>query len=67
VYSRRWRSRFRRQVEVLPVKPDAVVIVDNVSNFPVWRGSATIHLDRDKPGQAQLERGGLGGRVAGVG
>lgn len=63
VYSSRWPARLKRQLALIRIRPDAVIVTDNASSYPIWRGDTTIHLDRDKPGLAHVDRDTLAGRL----
>lgn len=65
IYSWRRRSKFmRRQVPFLLRPPTAVVVFDQTNDFPLMRGAWNVHIDRRQPGKAQIERDGLGPRLA---
>ncbi len=63
-YSRRLRSKLLRQAKFLIRPPRAVVVFDQTNDFPLLRGRFNLHIDRKWPGQAQVERDGLGPRLA---
>ncbi|MCC6676787.1 MAG: glycosyltransferase family 2 protein [Phycisphaerales bacterium] len=65
VYSFRKRSKMlRRQVGFFFSPPTAVVVFDQSNDFPLYRGAWNVHIDRRQPGKAQIERDGLGPRLA---
>jgi GT2 family glycosyltransferase len=64
VYSPRLRSRLWRQLPLLRRPPDAVVIFDQTNDFPLLRGGRNVHIDLKWPDKAQVERDGIGPRVA---
>lgn len=64
VYSRRLRSKLLRQVPLLRRRPTAVVVFDQTNDFPLLCGGRNIHIDLKWPDQAQVERDGLGPRLA---
>ncbi len=64
VYSRRLRSKLSRQMKFLLRSPRAVIVFDQTNDFPLFRGRFNVHIDRKWPGQAQVERDGLGPRLA---
>jgi GT2 family glycosyltransferase len=63
IYSRRLRSKLFRQLAFVR-RPRAVVVFDQTNDFPLLRGRHNVHIDRKWPGQAQVERDGLGPRLA---
>lgn len=64
IYSFRKRSKIRRQIGLLFSPPTAVVVFDQTNDFPLVRGTWNVHIDRRQPGKAQIERDGLGPRLA---
>ncbi|MFG0283245.1 MAG: glycosyltransferase family 2 protein [Phycisphaerales bacterium JB039] len=64
IYSRRLRSKFRRQIPLLRHPPDAVIVFNQTSDFPLLRGTRNLHIDRRSPHMAQLEPDGAAVRAA---
>ncbi len=64
VYSSRPRSKLFRQLAFVQRRPRAVVVFDQTNDFPLVRGRHNVHIDRKWPDQAQVERDGLGPRLA---
>lgn len=64
VYSPRLRSRLWRQLPLLRRPPDAVIVFDQTNDFPLLCGGRNVHIDLKWPDQAQVERDGLGPRLA---
>lgn len=64
VYSTRWRSKMRRQKGLVLGAPTAVVVFDQSNDFPLLRGRWNVHIDQRQPQKAQIERDGLGPRLA---
>lgn len=64
LYSRRLRSKVRCQLPFLRSPPDALIVFDNACDIPFWPGKRTVHIDRDRPNQAQLETVGVAARLA---
>ncbi len=58
------RSKWRGNRPYLRKPPDAVVIFDQHNDFPMIRSRANIHIDRRRAGLAQVERDGIGPRLA---
>lgn len=58
IYGGRWQSRLRRQPTLWRYRPDAVIVFDQVNDFPALAGKWNIHVDTRWPTQAQLERDG---------
>ncbi|MBL8760771.1 MAG: glycosyltransferase family 2 protein [Phycisphaerae bacterium] len=58
VYSTRWRSKVRRQLEFFEQWPDAVVVFDQTNDFPLLYSCPNIHIDRRQATKAQIEWGG---------
>lgn len=59
VYSRRLRSKMRRQLALLLHPPAAAIIFDQISDFPLLRSPRTLHIDTSDPEHAALEPAGL--------
>lgn len=65
VYGKRLRSRLKKQLRMLRLRPRACVVWDSNNDFPIWTGTPfTLHIDTRKPTMAQLERDGWGTRLA---
>lgn len=65
IYSCRRRSKWlRRQIGLWFSPPTAVVVFDQTCDFPLLRGRWNVHIDRRQPTKAQVERDGLGPRLA---
>jgi hypothetical protein len=64
VFSPNRSSKWRSQRAMLGAPPEAVLIFDQHNDFPLIRSRGNIHLDRRRPGMAQVERDGLGLRLA---
>lgn len=58
IYSHRWQSKLYRQKDMVFDPPRAVVIWDQVNDFPLLRGDYNVHIDRKAITRAQIERGG---------
>ncbi len=61
VYSHRRRSKLRRQ---FGLNADALVIFDQVADFPMLGRAWNVHIDTRDPAKAQFEWGGLRARAA---
>lgn len=57
-------SKWKSQRRLLLFPADAVVVFDQHNDFPLLRSRANIHIDRRRPGEAQVERDGLLVRAA---
>jgi GT2 family glycosyltransferase len=65
VYGRHRGSRLKKQWHTLLRRPRAVVVFDQVNDFPVLLCAPwTIHIDSKKPEMAQIERDGWLPRLA---
>jgi GT2 family glycosyltransferase len=56
-------SKWRIQRALFGNPPTAVVIFDQSNECPLLRSRVNIHIDRRRPGQAQVERDGLTPRL----
>lgn len=64
VYGRHLSSRLKKQWHILMRRPRAVVVFDQINDFPVLLCAPwTLHVDHKKPEVAQVERDGWGRRV----
>lgn len=63
VYSRRRRSKFRRQLVLLARVPQAAVVFDQSNDFPMLSGGYNLHIDRKNPSMVQVEDDGVGPRL----
>ena len=64
IYGRHLGSRLKKQWYVLLKRPRAVVVLDQVNDFPVLLCAPwTIHVDSKKPEIAQIERDGWMARL----
>lgn len=64
VYGRQWKSRLKKQLWIWRVRPRAVVVFDQINDFPVLLTAPwTLHVDHKKIGAVQLERDGWGPRL----
>lgn len=64
VYGKHMKSRLKKQLWLLGARPDAVVVFDQINDFPVLFGARhTLHMDHRKVEQAQLESEGWGRRI----
>jgi hypothetical protein len=60
VYSSKYRSRFfRRQLPMLNRPPKAVVLFEQVNDFPAMLGKWNLHMDSRNLSTAQMERDGV--------
>jgi GT2 family glycosyltransferase len=59
IYSRRRRSKLRRQTDMFKGGPHALVIFDNDCDFPLLRSGVNVHVDRRRDGECQVEPCGL--------
>jgi GT2 family glycosyltransferase len=57
-------SKWRAQREFLREPPTAVVIFEQSNECPLLRSRVNVHVDRRRPGFAQVERDGWGPRLA---
>lgn len=63
-YGRHLGSRLKKQLWVLKRRPRAVVVFNQVNDFPVLLcASWTVHIDTKKMESAQIERDGWGERI----
>lgn len=64
VYGKHLKSRLKKQLWLLKARPTAVVVFDQINDFPVLLAAKhTLHLDHRKPEQAQLESEGWSRRI----
>jgi GT2 family glycosyltransferase len=64
IYGPRRRSRLKKQWWALKRRPRAVVVFDNINDFPLLFGRWNLHIDKKKPAEAYVERDGWGPRAA---
>lgn len=59
VYGASLKSRLKRQLWVMRRRPSAVLVFDQINDFPVLQGPAVnLHMDHRKPEMVQVERDG---------
>lgn len=58
------RSKWRSQRRYLRRPPHAVVVFDQINDFPLLRSRFNLHIDRRRPDEARAERDGFGPRAA---
>jgi GT2 family glycosyltransferase len=64
VYGRHLASRLKKQLWALVRRPKAVLVFDQINDFPVlFAAPWTLHVDHKKPEIAQLECDGWGKRI----
>ena len=63
VYSKKRRSKIRRQTTLLLRAPKVTVIFDNHCDFPLLTGRWTLHIDSSKPGIGTLESHAISRRI----
>ncbi len=64
IYGRHLLSRLKKQLWAMVRRPRAVVVFDQINDFPVlFAAPWTLHIDHKKPESAQLERDGWGKRI----
>lgn len=56
VYSRRWRSRIRRNLGLTSRRPDAAVVFEQVNDFPLLFGRRNFHVDPKRLDRCQVEK-----------
>ncbi len=65
IYGRHLKSRLKKQLWLLRSRPSAVIVFDQINDFPVLLAARhTLHVDHRKPDQVQLERDGWTRRLA---
>ncbi|MCA9298980.1 MAG: glycosyltransferase, partial [Phycisphaerales bacterium] len=64
VYSWRKRSKLRRQLGLLLTPPKVLVAFDQCGDFPLLTGSLDGHIDSRAPELIQIDRNGIGRRLA---
>lgn len=62
-FTSRLRSRIRRQWRFIRRPPDAVIVFDQIADFPLARGRHNVHIDRKWIDRAQVERDCAGRRL----
>lgn len=64
IYGRHLASRLKKQLWAMVRRPRAVVVFDQINDFPVlFAAPWTLHVDHKKPEVAQVERDGWGKRL----
>ena len=64
VYSGKYRSRFfRRQLPMFNRPPRAVIVFEQVNDFPAFLGKWNLHMDSKNLSRAQMERDGVWPKV----
>lgn len=64
IYGPRRRSRLKKQWWAMKRRPRAVVVFDNINDFPLLFGQWNLHIDKKKLTEAYVERDGWGPRAA---
>jgi GT2 family glycosyltransferase len=59
IYGGTWPSRIKKQLNLVRMRPRAVVVFDQTSDLPTITGGWTLHIDARTPDRAQVERDGL--------
>lgn len=64
VYADRAASKLKKQLSLLGLRPDTVVVFDQSMGMPVLWPGKTVHIDSKSPEKAQVERETVGGWVS---
>lgn len=67
VYAGNWKSRVRRNLDLLGARPDAAVVFEQVNDFPLLFGRRNVHIDPKDLLTCQVEKDLPGQRVRFVG
>lgn len=55
VYAGNWKSRVRRNLDLLGKRPDAAVVFEQLNDFPLLFGKHNVHMDPKDLAQCQIE------------
>lgn len=67
VYAGNWKSRIRRNLDLLGKRPDTAVVFEQLNDFPLLFGKQNVHMDPKDLTKCQIESDRATSRVAFVG